>query len=97
MNHTPSPSYPIPATDPRAQPDPSVPVPSPARLACPLPRTDHSRVQLAHGGGGTRTQELLEQVPEKIYKILWVIDPAVLRRLDQSILVHLIRVTGRLR
>ena len=34
----------------------------------------------------------LEQVPEKIYKILWVIDPAVLRRLDQSILVRLTKI-----
>lgn len=29
---------------------------------CPLPRTDHSTVQLAHGGGGRLMQQLLQRV-----------------------------------
>lgn len=38
------------------------PIPNPAAFNCPVPLADHSEIQLAHGGGGRLTQELIERV-----------------------------------
>ncbi len=36
--------------------------PNPANFYCPVPLSGHSEIQLAHGGGGRLTQELIERV-----------------------------------
>ena len=37
-------------------------IPNPANYHCPVPLTGHSEIQLAHGGGGRLTQELIERI-----------------------------------
>ncbi len=38
------------------------PVPNPANYQCPAPLSGHREIQIAHGGGGRLTQELIERV-----------------------------------
>jgi hydrogenase expression/formation protein HypE len=38
------------------------PTPNPAAFSCPAPLSDHAEIQLAHGGGGRLTQQLIERV-----------------------------------
>ncbi len=38
------------------------PTANPAAFSCPVPLADHAEIQLAHGGGGRLTQELIERV-----------------------------------
>ena len=38
------------------------PAPNPAAFSCPAPLADHAEIQLAHGGGGRLTQQLIERV-----------------------------------
>jgi hydrogenase expression/formation protein HypE len=38
------------------------PVPNPAAFSCPVPFADHAEIQLAHGGGGRLTQQLIERI-----------------------------------
>ena len=38
------------------------PVPNPADFQCPVPLGGHREIQIAHGGGGRLTQELIERV-----------------------------------
>ena len=38
------------------------PIPNPAGFRCPAPLSDHAEIQLAHGGGGRLTQQLIERV-----------------------------------
>ena len=40
----------------------AAPAPNPANYACPAPMTGHTEIQLAHGGGGRLTQQLIERV-----------------------------------
>ena len=36
--------------------------PNPVKYQCPVPLTNHAEIQMAHGGGGRLTQELIERV-----------------------------------
>ncbi|MBN2291656.1 MAG: hydrogenase expression/formation protein HypE, partial [Pirellulales bacterium] len=36
--------------------------PDPANLSCPVPRDDHTSVQMAHGGGGRMMKALIEEL-----------------------------------
>jgi hydrogenase expression/formation protein HypE len=36
--------------------------PDPFNLSCPVPRTDHATVQMAHGGGGRMMKQLIEEL-----------------------------------
>ena len=36
--------------------------PNPANFSCPVPLHSHAEIQIAHGGGGRMTQELIERV-----------------------------------
>jgi hydrogenase expression/formation protein HypE len=38
------------------------PIPNPADFQCPVPLSGHIEIQIAHGGGGRLTQELIERV-----------------------------------
>ncbi|MGA3008207.1 MAG: AIR synthase related protein, partial [Opitutaceae bacterium] len=40
----------------------SDPKPNPANASCPVPLTGQEEIQLAHGGGGSMTQRLIDQV-----------------------------------
>jgi hydrogenase expression/formation protein HypE len=38
------------------------PAPNPANFSCPAPLSGHAEIQIAHGGGGRLTQQLIEKV-----------------------------------
>ncbi|HUL54402.1 MAG TPA: hydrogenase expression/formation protein HypE [Opitutaceae bacterium] len=38
------------------------PAPNPAHYSCPAPLSGHTEIQIAHGGGGRLTQELIERI-----------------------------------
>jgi hydrogenase expression/formation protein HypE len=38
------------------------PAPNPANYSCPAPLTGHAEIQIAHGGGGRLTQQLIERI-----------------------------------
>lgn len=40
----------------------SDPIPNPANATCPVPLSGHEEIQLAHGGGGSMTQRLIDRV-----------------------------------
>ena len=41
--------------------------PNPANFSCPAPVTGHTEIQLAHGGGGRLTQQLIERIFEPAF------------------------------
>ena len=41
-------------------------LPDVASWSCPLPLRDHDRVQLAHGGGGRFTQDLIDRIVHSV-------------------------------
>jgi hydrogenase expression/formation protein HypE len=55
--------------------------PNPANYTCPAPVTDHREIQLAHGGGGRLTQQLIERVFEPAFA-----NPALAARHDGALL-----------
>ena len=60
----------------------SEPAPNPAALACPVPSGRPVEIQLAHGGGGRMTQELIDRVFAPAFR-----NPALAARHDGAVLV----------
>ena len=59
----------------------SEPAPNPAALACPAPPDRPAEIQLAHGGGGRMTQDLIDRVFVPAFR-----NPALAARHDGAVL-----------
>ena len=57
------------------------PIPNPANYSCPAPLTGQAEIQIAHGGGGRLTQQLIERVFGPTFA-----NPALAARHDGAVL-----------
>ncbi|HTT55632.1 MAG TPA: hydrogenase expression/formation protein HypE [Opitutaceae bacterium] len=57
------------------------PAPNPANYSCPAPLSGHAEIQIAHGGGGRMTQDLIDRVFAPAFR-----NPALDARHDGAVL-----------
>src|SRR3990172_6630484 len=60
----------------------SDPAPNPANLSCPAPLSGQTEIQMAHGGGGRLTQQLIDRVFTPAFR-----NPSLAARHDGAVLV----------